>query len=211
MAMVGALIGAVGTLVQAAGAAQMASYQAQVAKNNQIIAGYNATYAKEKGAREESAYKMKVSQTVEATRAAQGASGFDIGSPTFGNILASEAAVGKLDTLTIRNNAARSAYNFEVEGMNLGAQAKLYEMQASNAMISGMFGAASSLIGAFGSVSPKWSSWQSGAAPSAPLTYSGPSVAYSGPAPGLSSPMVPAASVRTPWPGGSTSGPSYYI
>lgn len=199
MAVVGAVIGAVGALAQGAAAAEEARYQAQVARNNAVIARRNAEYSLEAGVREESAYRIKGTLLRSAIKARYGASGVDvnIGSPV--RVDASAALVQELDALTLRNNAAREAYNHEVQATNFESQAELNEMQASNAMMSGFFGAASSLASGIGSVSGKWAGWRS-STPYTPVTYPGPTLTsppMAVPLPGLSSPTVPRANYST--------------
>jgi len=67
----------------------------------------------------------------------------------------------------IRSNAAKTAYNFNVESVQDRNQAQLYTMAGANAAQAGQISAQASLISGAGSVASKWlQSQQSG-------TYSG--------------------------------------
>ena len=195
MAVVGAVIGAVGSVMQGMAGAASANYQAQVAKNNQIIAEQNADYAQQVGLREEEAFNVKASQVLASQAAAQGASGFDmaVGTPRF--VRRGSKMLAKLDALTIRSNTEREVQGFEAQATNYAAEAGLRKMEASNASLSGFLGAASSLVGAVGSVAGKWSGYRSPAQTQTvygPTLASKPVVPVLAPQPGLSSPMVPA-------------------
>lgn len=203
MAVVGAVIGAVGSLAQGAAAATEARYQAQVAQMNAKIAEQNAEYQIIKGSREEEAFRIKSSNLIGAQKAAASVSGIDVnqGSPL--RTLMASKVLEALDAATIRNNAAREAHDFETQAVNFQAQSKLYGMQASNAMLAGGIGAASSLAGAVGSVSPRWDSWRSGTAYS-PVDY-GPSLSTPPMTVPVSyTPFTPAPRVAAPYMYGSS-------
>ncbi len=111
---------------QSADASQaQANYQAQVARNNQIVSEQNAQYALQVGQTQEAAKREQMAQTNSKVRAAVGASGVD---PNFGSAVRLQKAVattGEEDALTIRNNAARQAYGFRVQGTDYAASAQL--------------------------------------------------------------------------------------
>ena len=62
-----------------------------------------------------------------------------------------------MDLNTIREKAAKTAYDFSVRAVNYENQAKGYDIAAKNAQTEGKIGMVSSLIGAAGSVASKWS------------------------------------------------------
>jgi len=89
-------------------------------------------------------------------RASAGAAGVD---PNFGSpvrLQTSAADVGELDAETIRNNAARQAYGFRVQGTDFTAQAQLDSMQAQNALTAGNLQSFSSIVGGAGAFAEKW-------------------------------------------------------
>lgn len=152
MGMIGAVIGAVGSIVQGMAAASQAKYQAAVAENNAIISEQNAVYELQAGQVEEQSKLMEVNQILGEAETGYAASGVD---PTSGSpirVLRSTSAIGGLDALTIRDNAARRAYGYRAEGVNFKAQAGLYRMQAQSSMIGGILGGLGQLASGFGSM-----------------------------------------------------------
>lgn len=166
---VGALVGAVGATQTGQANYQAATYQSAVAQNNQTIAEQNARYALEAGRSQESAQREKTAQMIGMQRAQMAANGIDIGSGSALNVQASTAATGELDALTIRNNAARAAYNYNVQAGDFAANAKLADMTAANATKTGGINAVSSIVGDAGSVADKWLKWKM---PSNPINKS---------------------------------------
>jgi len=158
---VGSVTSAVGSVTQGRANSDAAMYQAAVARNNALVADQNAQYAIEAGRRSESAQRQKTAQLIGAQRASMAANGIDINSGSPLNLQADTAQVGELDALTIRNNAARQAYNFRVQAGDFEANAGLLTMQAANAKKAGNIGAFSSLVGGASSVSDKWLRYKS--------------------------------------------------
>lgn len=168
MAIIGAIAGIAGAAVSAAGAiqegqanAKTARYQAAVARNNAIISETNAKYAEKRGAVAEQNKRLETAATIGSTKAIQGASGFTASGDSAEKVRASEAVVGELDAITLRENAAREAYGYRTEGVNYQAQGGLYDMEATNAMRAAKISAIGSIIGGIGSVAGKWGSMQS--------------------------------------------------
>jgi hypothetical protein len=119
---------------QYAAQAQASQYNAQVAEMNATLADRAAKDAIERGATEEQRKRMEVAQLQGRQRAAMAANGVDL---TFGSpldTLVDTAVMGELDALTIRRNAAREAYDFDVQGMNYRADATLSRMGATSAL-----------------------------------------------------------------------------
>ena len=132
---------------------QQGQYQAQVAENNAKIQQQNAKAAIEAGAVEEQNRRLQTAQQQGKIRAAIGASGVD---PNFGSSLdlqSDAAKLGELDALTIRNNAARKAYGFQIQGLSDQATATL-DRSASYA----------SLLGGASSVGSKYQSFSAAGA-----------------------------------------------
>jgi hypothetical protein len=137
-----------------------AAYQAAVAENNRKLAEQYAQAETEKGQRLEEQKRLQTASQQGAIRAAAGASGLDVndGSPV--RLASDTAALGELDALTIRNNAARSAFGYRVKGMDYAAQAELDNMSSEDAARSGELGMWGSIIGGASSVSDKWLGWK---------------------------------------------------
>lgn len=156
LAGVGTAVSAYSAFAQGAASSANADYQAQVAKNNQTIADQNAKVALEQGQEQEQAKREQTAQTISQERAITASSGIDPNRGSSVRIQGSTAALGELDAQTIRNNAARTSWGYQAQGLNFGAEANLLESQASNAAASGAVGAFSSIIGGASSVANKW-------------------------------------------------------
>tara|TARA_R110000868_G_scaffold84149_3_gene237377 strand:+ start:552 stop:1082 length:531 start_codon:yes stop_codon:yes gene_type:complete len=152
----GSALSAFGAVQSGQAQAAAANYQAQVARVNQQIQTQNAAYERQKGDVDSQQQDMKNKAQMGALEAAQGASGFDMNMGSSLDTRESARKLGRLDTLTTRNNAERRAHDFDVAAMNQGAQAGLYSAQAKTSSMSGYLGAATSILGGVGSVSDKW-------------------------------------------------------
>lgn len=152
----GGATGALGSLISGDANQKMYQYQAAVAKMNQQIAKQNAGFALATGEVQAQQMGMKTRAVIGQTKADQGASGLDVNSGSTTKVRESEAEVGAEDAATIRSNAARKAYGYEVTAAQDEAQGKLDIMAGENAKTSGEIGAFSSILGAVGSVSSKW-------------------------------------------------------
>ena len=167
MAMAGAAIGGItslfGSVAQASGAMGAAKAQSMTnrfmseqALFNAEVAKKNADYSRKQGEAEAMSYGLGASARMGQIKVAQAASGFDIntGSPVL--IRQSQQLVSNIDMDRIRSNAAKTAYNYNVEAVQYENQAKLYKMASENASAAGKIGAASAIIGGIGSVASQW-------------------------------------------------------
>ena len=134
-------------------------YQAQVDDNNRKVALWKAQDAKDRGAKEEAAFRTKVAQLKGRQKSALAASGVEIGDGSALDILGDTAALGELDALTIRSNAEREAYEQKVNASNLAANASMKRMGANNAIIAGKIGSMTSLLTGASSISSKWANY----------------------------------------------------
>lgn len=159
---VGAGVSAYSAHEQGQAQAAAAAYQAQVAKNNQTIAQQYAANATARGNALAAEKQREVSAKEGMVRAAVGASGLDPNAPGSSALRLQEdtARLGALDVETIRNNAAREAYGYQVQGVSFAAQAGLLESESENAATAGSLGAFSSIVGGASSVSSKWATFQ---------------------------------------------------
>ena len=144
---------------QAAAQAGAANYQAQVARNAQLVASYNAANALKVGQIQEDQQRQKTGLIIGAQRAALAAQGGDVTSGSAIDIFGDTARAGEMDALTIRSNAIRQSWGFQVAGANSGAQAGLYSAQAADTMANLPFGIGSSLLGGASSIAGKWSTF----------------------------------------------------
>jgi len=131
-------------------------YQSSMAWQNAAIAKQNQKYALDIG--EQQAEKQGIAGAAQAgqIKAGQAASGVDVNTGSAKEVQTSQHLVSQMDLNTIREKAAKTAYDFSVQATNYENQAKGYSKAASNAKTEGVLGAVSSFIGTVGSVSSKW-------------------------------------------------------
>lgn len=121
---------AVGAYGQAQSARYQADYQSQVAKNNEVMAGYARQDALQRGGEQavraqQEARRLRGAQTVRLA-----SNGLDISSGTPLAILEDTDYFGQQDAQMIRNNAARQAWGYQVEGQNYASSAAMYSAAA---------------------------------------------------------------------------------
>lgn len=109
------------------GAAQKAASesQAQLADYNANVAKLQAQDAIERGAEEESAFRSQVRGAIGAQRAGIAAGNTDVGFGSAVDVQADAAFLGELDSLTIRTNAAREAWGYNVQAEDLRKRAEI--------------------------------------------------------------------------------------
>lgn len=123
---------AVGAYGQAQSARYQADYQSKVAKNNAVMAGYARDDAIQRGGEQavraqQEARRLRGAQTVRLA-----SNGLDISSGTPLSILEDTDYFGQQDAQMIRNNAARQAWGYQVEGQNYASSAAMYSTAAKN-------------------------------------------------------------------------------
>ena len=146
---------------QAASAnAAQARYQAQVAEQNRELARRQEADALQRGQVAEENRRRVTAQQIGQQRAGLAAQGTDFtGSET--DILGDTAAAGELDARTIRANAAREAYGYQVQGMGYSNEAGLQYTRAANSTYTPNYlGAGASLLAGASTLSDKWSRFQ---------------------------------------------------
>lgn len=144
---IGTVVSVVGTVVGAVAQANAANYQAQVAAQNQKIAEENARMASVAGQQELYAQGQKTRAAIGSAKSTLAGAGVDVNTGTAADLMDAMAAMGSLDSLTTRHNTALDVRGWKVQGLNYGAQSQMAKMQASAAMTSGLFDAASSFLG----------------------------------------------------------------
>lgn len=154
MTAVGTGMSFIGQMNQQASAGAQASYMAQVERQRQAVAKLQADTVRRQGELDVDRQRKVTSQRLGTQTAALASQGTDMtGSEV--DILGDTAAAGELDASTIRANAAKQAWGYEVAGNNAGANAGLYEaFQPSN------LGAGASLLMGASSIADKWSRFQ---------------------------------------------------
>lgn len=152
----GGLLSAFGAQKEGTATQQMYNYKAQVAKINADIDRQNAAWARTKGEKEAMQYGMKAGQQQGQIRASQGASGLDVNSGSNKDVQDSQRKITEMDLGSIRENAAKVAYDYEIKAVMDENQASLDIMAGSNAKSAGDLKALGSIIGTASTVSSKW-------------------------------------------------------
>ena len=157
----GAGVSAFGNMQQGAAQSAAYTYQAGIAQINAQIAAHNAKYAYAVGEQKAQAAGMQTRAVIGQTKAQQGASGLDVNVGSAVDVRASEADLGAENVGVIRNDAARTAYGYEVDEQQQLMQSALDQFAAKNVKTASYIGAGSSILGGASSVSDKWMKYQS--------------------------------------------------
>ncbi|MGH7239323.1 MAG: hypothetical protein ACREHG_04560 [Candidatus Saccharimonadales bacterium] len=152
----GGIFGAAGASQQAKAQQGMYNYQAGMAKFNSVIALQNADYARDQGERQVEQYGLKTAQQMGGIRSAQAASGLDVNTGSAAAVQSGQRQIADIDMTQIRSNAAKTAYNFDVESKTFEQQAQLYTYAGENAAAAGQINIMSSILGSVGGVSNMW-------------------------------------------------------
>lgn len=156
LALIGAGIGAVGSLAEGASARQQAQFQEQIARNNAIIAERKADDAIARGKQERRAKQLETTRLIGEARASAAGSGVAVGTGSVLNVTSDIAQFGKLDELTIKNNALREALGFRSQAEQFRTEAEGFERAGDAAALQGVIGAGTSLLSGASAVDSKW-------------------------------------------------------
>jgi hypothetical protein len=128
-----------GNAAQRAGADQQAAAEseAQLSDYNAKVADLQATDAIARGANEESRFRQGVQVMIGSQRAGIAASNIDVSSGSAADVQGDAAYLGELDALTIRTNAAREAWGYQVQGQDLTARAAIQRKEGVYAAAAG--------------------------------------------------------------------------
>jgi hypothetical protein len=133
-----------------AGAAQERGgvLQRQVSESEAGLADYNAQVAElqaldavERGAEEESRFRTQIRGAIAAQRVGFAAGNIDVSYGSAVDVQADAAYLGELDALTIRTNAAREAWGYNVQGEDLRRRAQILRQEGRNLEEMGRIGA----------------------------------------------------------------------
>lgn len=152
----GGLLQAFGAQKEGAATQQAYNYRAQVSRINADINRQNAGWARDKGEKEAVQYGMKAAQQRGQIVATQSASGLDVNSGSNREVQRSQDLIKDMDLASIRENAAKIAYDYDTKAVMDENQATLDVMAGSNAKFAGGIKALGSIIGSVSSVSSKW-------------------------------------------------------
>ena len=132
-----------------------ANYMRDIALRNRQVSEWQAADAVSRGEVGVDAQNRKTAQVIGTQTAALAGQGTDL-SGSERDILGDTAAAGKLDALTIRNNAAREAWGYKVQGVNMESNAALSAAKGQTSML----GPAASLLSGASSLGEKWWKFQ---------------------------------------------------
>ena len=160
------------TAVAIAGSAMTAYGQIQQGRAAEKAAEYNAEVANiqakdaiNRGNIEAEKQSLKAQQVAGAQRAAMGASGAQVDSGSFADILLDTATTGEKDAQTIRTNAMRQAWGLE-------SQAEIDLYQGKQAKVASQYAAAGTLITGASSAASRMGWGKPAPAAGDPLGYS---------------------------------------
>lgn len=156
----GGVTSALGAYSSSQASAQSAKYNSEVDKINAGIAQRKATDAGAAGEAETYNAGLRTREKIGAIETNQAASGIDVNKGSAVDVRASQEAVGQLDALTIRTNAAKEAYGYNAQADSLNNQSNLELDEASQDKSAGFLDAGSTLLGTAGTVGSKYAEYQ---------------------------------------------------
>ena len=136
-------------VVGAYGSLQQGKFQSKIAKNNAIIEKQKRDDAIERGKTEEQNYRRQIAGIKGEQRAAMAANNVSLDSDTSMGIIEDTAQVGEMDALTIRANAAREGWGYDVSATNALASSKMHKQ-------AGRLNAAGTVLSTASSVGSMW-------------------------------------------------------
>ena len=147
LATLGTALGAVGAITSMGGRAAASDYSSVIAAQNAQIAKQQADLAGAAGDQQVAMQQAKTRATVGAIKAAQAASGIDVNTGSAVDVRSSAAELGQLDAISIRSNAARTAYGYQTQSASDLAQSQLDRFEAKNDRTAGYLNAGTSVLG----------------------------------------------------------------
>jgi hypothetical protein len=116
---------------------------------NAKVAEMQAVDALARGAEDEERFRMVVKGLIGSQRAGFAGQNVDVGIGSPVDVVADTAYLGELDALTIRNNAAREAWGYNIEAENFRRFGANAQRQSRFAQAGAAFGIGTSILGAF--------------------------------------------------------------
>ncbi len=136
--------------------AKQAQYQAELARVNARLAKQDAIYETQRGEVQAQQVGLKERARVGATKVAFGAGNIDVATGSPAKVVSSEIAIGQANEATVRANAAKRAYGFNVAAAQDITQAGIFDTAASTAKTASYINMASTIVGGAGNVADKW-------------------------------------------------------
>jgi len=132
--------------------ARASESQAELQDFNAHVAELQAADSLDRGNLEADQFRGQVRGTIGTQRVAQAASNVDVGYGSAVDVQADAAYLGKLDEMTIRTNAAREAWGYQVTALNYRQQAKIDRETAAAQRKGGAAAATAGNIAAIGTI-----------------------------------------------------------
>jgi hypothetical protein len=134
----GTAIRAVGTIKAGNAAARAGTAQREASESQAELSDYNAAVADlqaedaiARGADEEARFRTRVRGAIGAQRVGFAAGNIDVSTGSAVDVQADAAYLGELDALTIRTNAAREAWGYEVQGEDLKRRGQIQRKEGA--------------------------------------------------------------------------------
>lgn len=160
LAAVGTGVAAAGQIQEGKAAKAQADYQSQVAENNAELAKRNAADAKVRGGIASGEQDIKTRQLISRQRVALSASGQEVDVGSGLEITSDTAALGKLDSLRIVNNAEREAAGLDILASNFTADAAAKKAAGRNAATASGFNSGATLLSGASNISSQFSGFK---------------------------------------------------
>lgn len=167
LSMIATIAGGLQTGMQVIGALTQGEANKGAAEYNASVAAANAQIAKNKAAMAGAAGTAQVEQAQLQSRAkigglvaSQAAAGINVNSGSALDVRSSARELGQLNAITVRSNAARQAYGYNVESASETGQQGLYKSEADNAMPAAYLNAGGTVLGGVGSAASNYSKFQ---------------------------------------------------
>jgi hypothetical protein len=132
--------------------ADIATSQAELSDYNADVAKLQAQDALERGAESESKFRAGVRGLVASQRTGFAAGNIDVAGGSAMDVQADAAFLGELDALTIRTNAAREAWGYQVQEEDLHRQAAIARKGGQMALAEGQSRANQEYLAAAGTI-----------------------------------------------------------
>lgn len=131
---------------------EAAESEARLSDYNASVADLQAKDAVARGAEEESRFRSSVDSMIGTQRAGLAASGVDVGFGSAVDVQTDAKRLGELDALTIRTNAKREAWGYQVQAVDARERARIARKTGQYQAAAGREAAKGHYIGAAGTV-----------------------------------------------------------
>ena len=143
-----------GQAAKEAGKAQRASAEseAQLAEYNAAVARIQSTDAEKRGAEAANRFRTQIKEVIASQRAGYAAGNIDVQYGSAVDVQDDARLLGELDMLTLRTNAAREAWGFDVQEQDLRRRAEIARKEGVYHEAAGRAAATSHYVGAAATV-----------------------------------------------------------